>query len=161
MIDLTDLDRRIAGITELDNLKLIYAFILTFPGSPVITYGDEIGLTEGKLLNMGSFNWNSEKQNRILFNQITTLLSIRKKNPGLKGKNFFTLYVNDINHVYAYDRGGIIVIINSGEAQSFVTLGAWNGTYTDQITGEKYSVANQQLRLSIPAKSYRIIRREF
>lgn len=160
LIDLSDFDKRIAGITDADNLTLIYAFLLTFCGSPVITFGDEVGKAEGKRFNMGSFPWSTEKQNRSLFEEIKRLINIRKSNPILSNKYFFTLYVNDINRVYAYDRGGIIVVINSSDTPCFVALSAWNGTYNNLITGEKHIVANQQLRLSIPARSYKIFRRE-
>ena len=160
LIDLSDFDKRIAGITDADNLTLIYAFLLTFCGSPVITFADEVGKAEGKRFNMGSFPWITAKQNRSLFEEIKKLINIRKSNPILSNKYFFTLYVNDINRVYAYDRGGIIVVINSGDTPCFVALSAWNDTYTDLTTGEKHIVANQQLKLSLPARSYKIFRRE-
>lgn len=161
LIDLSDFNQRIAGITDINSLILIYAFLFTSCGSPVITFGDELGKVEGIKFNMGSFPWTFEKQNRVLFEEIKKLLNIRKSNPILSNKYFFTLYVNDINRVYAFDRGGIIVVINSDNTPSFVVLSAWNGTYTDLITGDKHIVANQQLRLSIPARSYKIFRREF
>ena len=160
LIDLSDFDKRIAGITDADNLTLIYAFLLTFCGSPVITFADEVGKAEGKRFNMGSFPWITAKQNRSLFEEIKKLINIRKSNPILSNKYFFTLYVNDINRVYAYDRDGIIVVINSGDTPCFVALSAWNDTYTDLTTGEKHIVANQQLKLSLPARSYKIFRRE-
>jgi len=161
LIDLSDFDRRIASITDINDLLLVYAFVFTFCGSPVITFGDEVGMFEGKLFNMGSFPWTIAKQNRILLEEIKKLINIHKTNPPLMKKYFFTLYVNDINRVYAYDRGGIITVINSGDTPSFVALSAWNGNYTDLVTGDKHIVVNQQLKLSIPAKSYRIFRREF
>ncbi|MGQ9816353.1 MAG: alpha-amylase family glycosyl hydrolase [bacterium] len=161
LIDLSDFDERIASIIDADNLNLIYAFIFTFCGSPVITFGDEVGKAEGKRFNMGSFPWAIEKQNRTLFEEIKRLIDIRKSNPILSNKYFFTLYVNDINRVYAYDRGGIIVVINSADTPCFVSLSVWNGTYTDLITEGKHIIANQQLKLSIPARSYKILRREF
>jgi glycosidase len=160
LLDLSDFDTRIAGITDVKNLQLIYAFIFTVCGSPVITYGDEIGMTEGKLFNMGSFPWEIEKQNRNLLEEIEKLIHIRKTNPIINNKYFYTLYVNDINRVYAYDRGGLITIINSGDNPTFTVLSVWNGTYTDLTTGEKIIITTQQLRLSIPARSFRIIRRE-
>ncbi|MEO0205766.1 MAG: alpha-amylase family glycosyl hydrolase, partial [candidate division WOR-3 bacterium] len=119
LIDLSDFKKRIASLTDPDNLLLIYAFVFTFCGSPLITYGDEIGMTEGKIFNMGSFPWEIHSQNRNLLEEIKRLIKIRKTNPGLNNKYFYTLYVNDINRVYAYDRGGIITIINSGAIQTY------------------------------------------
>jgi hypothetical protein len=126
----------------------------------MLTYGDEIGIAVGHPLNMGSFPWNFSNQERTLFEEIKRLINIRKTNPIFSTKYFFPLYVNDINRIYAYDRGGIIVILNGGVTPNFVTLPVWNGTYTNLITGEKNIVANQQLKVSVPAKSFKIIKRE-
>jgi len=160
LIDLSDFNLRISSIANFDDLILLYAFLFTFSGSPVLTYGDEVGMKEGKMFNMGSFPWESEKQNRALLEEIKKFINIHKNNPILSNKYFFTLYVNDINRVYAYDRGGIITIINSGNNQSYTVLPVWNGTYTDLTTGEKIIITTQQLRLSLPARSFKIIRRE-
>jgi glycosidase len=159
-IGLSELGKRIAAMTDISNLLLIYAFLFTFCGSPMLTYGDEIGIAVGHPLNMGSFPWNFSNQERTLFEEIKRLINIRKTNPIFSTKYFFPLYVNDINRVYAYDRGGIIVILNGGVTPNFVTLPVWNGKYTNLITGEKNIVANQQLKVSVPAKSFKIIKHE-
>lgn len=161
LIDLSDFNIRLPGITSMDNLLLVYAFVFTFCGSPVLTYGDEVGMKDGTFLNMGSFPWEYVKQNRSLLEEIKKLINIHKDNPILSSKYYYTLYVNDINRVYAYDRGGIITIINSGDNQSYTVLPVWNGTYRDLTTGEKMIITTQQLRLSLPAKSFRIVKREF
>ncbi len=160
LIDLSDFNIRISNIAETGTLSLIYAFLFTFCGSPVLTYGDEVGMKDGKFLNMGSFPWEYEKQNRLILEEIKKLINIRKSNPIISSKYFFPLYVNDINRVYAYDRSGIIVIINSGDSQSYTVLPVWNGTYTNLITGEKIIVTTQQLRISLPAMSFKILKRE-
>lgn len=160
LIDLNSFSNRISNITNADDLRLLYVFLFTFCGAPVLTYGDEVGMREGSFFNMGSFPWKVDKQNRDLLEEIKKIINIRKTNPILRSKYFFTLYANDINRVYAYDRGGIITIINSGISQSYTVLPVWNGTYTDLMTGEKIIVTTQQLRLSLPAKSFKIIKRE-
>jgi cyclomaltodextrinase len=153
-------DRRIQHIIKGTIVKNLFAFIFTFCGSPVIVYGDEVGMSESAYLNLGSFTWNTEAQNRELLNEIKKLIMIRKTNPQIAQKHFFTLYVNDINKVYAYDRGGLIVVLNSGDAQSFVRIPAWDGVYIDLMSGEKLVADSQVLRFSIDPKSYRILKRE-
>ncbi|MEO0161616.1 MAG: alpha amylase C-terminal domain-containing protein, partial [candidate division WOR-3 bacterium] len=118
------------------------------------------GMKEGRFLNMGSFPWSIDKQNRALLEEIKKLIKIRQENPFLTGKFFYPLYVNDINRVYAYDRGGTIVAFNCGENPSYTTLPVWNGTYTNLMTGERFIITTQQLRLSLPAKSFKILKRE-
>jgi len=138
----------------------MYAFIFTFCGSPVILYGDEIGLTESVPLNLGSFVWVPNAQNQDFVAELKKLIKIRKSNPQFSKKYFYTIYLNDITKVYAYDRGGVIVVLNLGQAQSLVELPAWNGQYLDLVSGEKFIANAQKLRLSINTKSYRILRRE-
>jgi cyclomaltodextrinase len=153
-------DKRIHHVAKEAIVKNLFAFIFTFCGSPVIVSGDEIGMSESAYLNLGSFTWATEGQNRELLNEIKKLITIRKTNPQIAQKYFFTLYVNDINKVYAFDRGGLIVVLNSGDAQSFVRIPAWDGVYIDLMSGEKLIAESQVLRLSIDQKSYRILKRE-
>ncbi|GAH91167.1 unnamed protein product, partial [marine sediment metagenome] len=160
LISLSDYDKRILAEAEPSIIKNLYAFIFTCVGSPTILYGDEIGLSDYASLNQGSFIWNIDNQNRDLLKEIKQLIEIRNTNPQILSNVFFSLYVNDITKVYAYDRGGLIVVLNSGDKQSFVELPAWNGLYLDLINGEKVTAYTQKLRLSISPKSYRILRRE-
>jgi len=154
-------DFRIKALAAKDDLKNLYAFVFTFCGSPLLIYGDEIGMSDVFPLNFGSFHWDAKNQDRNLLQEITKLINIRKTNPQIASKYFFTLYANDINQVYAFDRGGIITVINSGESSAYVALPAWDGTYLDLTSGEKVTVFQQRLKLSVSPRSYRILRREF
>ncbi len=160
LINVSSYSTRIKCFGKMDIISNIYAFLFTCVGSPVILYGDEIGMTDCCAFNLGSFKWSHESQNRNLFNRIKRLIEIRKANPQITGANFYTLYVNDITKVYAYDRGGLIVVLNSGDKQAFVELPAWDGLYLDLISGEKITAYSQKLKLSIQPISYRILKRE-
>lgn len=158
LISLSNHDMRVVPDKEL--MKNLYAFIFTCVGSPVILYGEEIAMSDYSSLNLGSFPWDIVDQNRMFLAEIKKLIRIRKSNPIISGNTFFTLYVNDITKVYAYDRGGLIIVLNSGDKQSFVSLPAWDGTYTDLSSGEQFTAFSQSLKLSIDSKSYRILKRE-
>lgn len=151
---------RIASAIQPRMMKNLYAFIFTYVGSPVILFGDEIGMRDSVLHNPGSFPWEPENQDRELFTEIKNLISIRRNHPAIRGNDFFTLYINDITQVYAYDRGGLIVVLNSGDKTAFVELPAWDGTYQDLISEEILTAYAQTLRLSVDAFSYRILKRE-
>ncbi|MBN2620542.1 hypothetical protein JXB22_05560 [candidate division WOR-3 bacterium] len=139
----------------------LYVFMLTMPGSPTILFGDEVGMTRSIWLNCGSFPWNESDQNRTLLETIRRLIKIRKEHPEFSSTAFYSLYADDIHQVYAYDRGGIIVIINSSDKETFIELPAWSGVYGDVITGEKKTAYNQRLRLTIGPQTYQILKREF
>jgi len=158
LVNLSTYDNR--NTPKTDIMKNLYAFVFTCVGSPVIMYGEEIAYPYCVPLNLGSFPWNAAKQNRALLKEIKKLIEVRKNNPVITGSKYFTLYVNDITKIYAYDRGGLIVVLNSGDKQSFVSLPAWDATYTDLISGEKFTAFSQSLKLSINPKSYRILKRE-
>ncbi len=160
LVSLSNYDLRIQSLIGFEGARNLYAFILTFCGSPCIIYGDEIGMSECATLNPGGFNWNTKEQNRNALEEIKRLVKIRKANPQFSKKYFYPIYVNDITKVYAYDRGGLIVVLNSGPNQSVVRLPAWDGVYLDLISGDKLVAEAQTLRLSISAKSYRILKRE-
>jgi len=155
-----DYTKRIGSTAATDLLKIMYTFIFTFCGSPVLLYGDEIGMTECAPLNWGSFNWNTEQQNGELWRTVRSLIRIRKENPQIQDRYFFTLYIDDIKRVYAYDRGGFIVVLNCGTSQSFVELPTWDGSYVDLASGAKYTAFSQKLKLSVDPLSYRILKRE-
>jgi len=155
-----DYNKRIGSVASADILKIMYTFVFTFCGSPILLYGDEIGMTECAPLNWGSFNWDVEPQNKELWRTVRNLIRIRKENMQIKDRHFFTLYIDDIKKVYAYDRGGLIVILNCGTSQSFVELPTWDGTYVDLANGAKYTAFSQKLKLSVDAVSYRILKRE-
>lgn len=160
LIGLHDYSRRIGSIVNLNLMEMMYAFLFTFCGSPVVMYGDEIGMIDCSPLNWGSFNWSTDQQNRTLLRRIREFIKIRKENPEIRDRHFFTLYVDDIKKVYAYDRGGLIVAMNCGTGHSYVELPAWDGTYIELMGGEKHTAYSQRLRLSIDPMSYRILKRE-
>jgi cyclomaltodextrinase len=151
---------RIAEGADTETLKNMYAFIFTCLGSPLVLNGDEIGLKYKTGLNPASFPWHSEGQNQELKREIIDLIALRKTYPQIANPHFYALYVNDITRVYAYDRGGLIVVLNSGNASSYVELPAWDGTYIDLVTSATLTAFSQKLRLSVEPMTYRILRRE-
>ncbi len=161
MISASDFTGRFWKDNHDDLIRVMLGFIFTAVGAPAILYGDEIGYRHSALLNPGSFPWDAKEQNRSLYADVQKLIAIRRDNPELRSNAFYSIYVNDINHVYAYDRGGIIVALNCDGNSSYVELPARNGNYLDLISGQKITASLQKLRLTIEARSFRILKREF
>ncbi len=160
LVTLSNYNNRIHREADADIITNLYAFIFTCIGSPVILYGDEIGISDCIQYNPGRFIWDIKDQNRDFLEIIKRLIEIRKSHPQISSNNFYTLYINDITKVYAYNRGGLIVVLNSGDKQSFVELPAWDGTYVDLMNGEILTAYSQKLKILINPKFYRILRRE-
>lgn len=152
-------DQRIGRAADESMLELMYAFIFTCCGSPLLLAGDEVGLRASAPLNWGSFPWDATEQNHRLFRRLREFTRLRRENRQLMGRHFYTLYIDDIRKVYAYDRGGMITVLNCSPTQVFVDLPAWEGTYVDLLSGEKYVAYAQTLKLSVEPRSYRILKR--
>lgn len=159
LIGLRRHDRRIGSEADARMVELMYAFAFTCCGSPLILAGDEVGQRASAPLNWASFPWDPTKQDHRLFRRVREFARIRRENRNLAGRHFYTLFIDDIRKVYAYDRGGMITVLNCSPTQVFVDLPAWDGTYVDLMSGEKYVAYAQTLKLSVEPRSYRILKR--
>ena len=117
-----------------ERLKLAYTFLLTARGTPLIYYGDEIALPGGNDPdNRRDFpgGWGADRRNAFaaagrtpveadVWNHVQRLLRIRAARQELRGGETEHLIVSD--QVYAYRRGGTIVVLNNGKDATDVTL---------------------------------------
>ena len=102
-------------------LRLAVAMQMTFPGSPAIFYGDEIGLSgpndPGCRMAM---QWDGEKQDRQLLNWYRQLISLRLASDSLTDGDYRTVLADDGANVYAFSRTvpgeQTLVILNAGTA---------------------------------------------
>ena len=102
-------------------LRLAVAMQMTFPGSPAIFYGDEIGLSgpndPGCRMAM---QWDGEKQDRQLLNWYRQLISLRLASDSLTDGDYRTVLADDGANVYAFSRWvpgeQTLVILNAGAA---------------------------------------------
>src|SRR5699024_7576113 len=66
---------------NIDRVKLLFLFQLTFTGTPCIYYGDEVGMSGGGDPSCRAcMVWESEKQNQDLFHYVQALITLRKSN---------------------------------------------------------------------------------
>lgn len=118
------------GKVELGN-RLRPALILqmTYPGIPMIYYGDEVGMTGGKDPDCRkTMVWDPEKQNKKLLAFYRQLISLRHHLPALQRGYFIPLLVDDEREIYIYARRfpeqPVIVVINAGNVTRSVTAPA-------------------------------------
>lgn len=71
-----------------DIAKLAYIFLFTYPGTPCIYYGSEIGMGGGEHSNRQCMVWEEERQNKELYNLIKTLIRLRKEKETFRTENF-------------------------------------------------------------------------
>jgi glycosidase len=97
-------------------VRLAMVLQMTYPGAPMIYYGDEVGMTGGKDPECRkTMVWDEEKQDHDLLNFTRELVHLRRQNPVWRRGTFQTLRVDDRNRIYVYARvqtgvRGVVVI---------------------------------------------------
>ena len=142
--------------------RLLHVILLTFPGSPCIYYGDEIGLTGG--MDPGCRKcmvWEEAEQNLELHSEIKWLISLRKQEPLLANDGQFEfIYTLNNEHIVSYrkfnERQSVYIFINPTDHEQAFTLPFENkdSTITNLITGITYDKSNQDLQ--IEAYNYQV-----
>lgn len=99
-------------------LKLAALLQLTYPGMPVVYYGDEVGMTGGADPdNRRTMIWDPAGQDRNVLSHYQALIHLRKAHPALKSGDFERLPLPD-PRVYAFRRVAgpdrLVVVINAG-----------------------------------------------
>lgn len=111
-------------------------FQMTWPGSPTIYYGDEVGLcgwTDPD--NRRPFPWGKEDKDLFIFHK--TLISIRKKYKVIKNGSVIILNKDEYG-IFTYGRfdfdDKIIVAINNNDNEKVVKIPVWKaGVDTDGV----------------------------
>lgn len=88
---------------NLERLKLALGILLTFPGSPGLYYGDEIGLDQanpydsfnGDPMCRGTFPWDESKWNQDVLAWVKQLIRLRKEIPALRRGGLQPLEASD------------------------------------------------------------------
>lgn len=106
--------------------KLAYLILLTFPGSPSIYYGSEIGMTGGEHTNRQPMIWEEDKQNKELFSLIKKLIQLRKKYKSFRSENLSWIELDGLDNVLSYKKKGreedLYVILNMDEKNKKFSL---------------------------------------
>ena len=100
-------------------LRLAYLFLMTFPGSPCIYYGSEVGLSGGEHSNRQCMIWEENEQDRELLSDITKMITLRKEHEALRAADFCWKYCSKETNIIVYEkkagRERIYVILNNSE----------------------------------------------
>lgn len=150
-------------------LKLAALCQFTLPQPPIIYYGTEVGLSQDRDVRMpsGHDHWEyarlpmlwGEDQDRDLYEYYRRLCRLRNSHPALRNGEHRTLHVGNDAGTYAYalqTRAEVLVVaLNNGDDVSLLSVpvssvGLADGIVAaDLMAGDRYSVADGKLRLSL------------
>ncbi len=115
---------------DIRRVKLASFLQFMFVGSPLIYYGDEVGMTGGNdPLCRGGMIWDEDKQNKDLLQHYQTLAALRKDHPVLEKGDLRPLLQNRYTNLYAFMRfmpqdpeQVAVCLVNNGSRQIRIQL---------------------------------------
>lgn len=167
---------------EYDLLKLMVVFQMTYPGAPMIYYGDEIGMWGAndpccrKPMVWPDINYQPEKfnpdqtikpqvdsvrPNVDLLNHYKKMIALRNSHKALQTGNYKALIINDEQQLFAFKRQAgsdeIVVIINNSLAdQKLAFPYQTKAVFNDALNGGDYKLQKNR-EIIIPAKWARVL----
>jgi len=143
-------------------LKLAYLTMMTYPGAPMIYYGDEVGLEGGRDPDCRrAMLWDQSRWNHDLLAAVKRYIALRKQYAALwRGGAYAHLYAQGMVYVFARqrDRQTVIVGLNAGTSEAKLDLDVHlllpDGVHVRaEWGGQQYTVTDGLVRgISIPAR---------
>lgn len=140
-------------------------FQMTYPGAPMIYYGDEMGMAGGPDPGCRkAMVWKPEEQDRELLSFYSTLIRLRRENIPLTRGTFIPLAADNSSKLYAYartfnDRLCLIILnLNSKDIECTVPVGILNvpeGTaFRDALSALTCTVQDNKIFLPMIEGNY-------
>lgn len=171
--DNPDYDVRKPNDGEIQLQKLIATFQLTYPGAPMIYYGDEAGMwgasdpDDRKPMLWPDMDYDDEishpfgkkrprdtnEFNRDLYNYYKRLIHIRGGQPALMLGDFKTIITDDEKDIYAFERsynGDVVVVVLNNSKESYeLSLDLSGSLWVDLISKKEFGTENGVLSLRL------------
>jgi cyclomaltodextrinase len=150
----------------LERMKLAAFFQLTYPGMPMIYYGDEVGMKgENDPHCRYPMIWKETRQNKELQVLYKQLLALRKELPVLRRGDFAAWIEDEPRSIYGYVRtdgeNTVAMLINNGPASQRIRLHMdWKKPgekLVEHFTGKAYTVSDD-LDIELPPYGYAILK---
>lgn len=159
--------------------KLLVVFQMTYPGAPMIYYGDEVGLWGGndpdcrKPMLWDDLIYAPEVYSpdmrtrhapdpvaidRELVAHYRQMIALRHRHPALARGAYRTLLADDTRDLFVFERTlgderVLVILNNAGRATSYLVSNLVDGPYLEAIGGTAHEAHDGELTLALPAKS--------
>ena len=163
-VDNHDVERIYTKLSNKAHFAPVHVLLYTLPGVPSIYYGSEFGI-EGKkertsddslrpALNLADYADAVEKNPCTAL--IAALGKVRQNTPALNYGSYAELMLTNRQYAFARDLDGVRVIItvNNDDNAASMDLAAGNAAeYVGTLTGEKVSVENGRIHVTVAGNS--------
>lgn len=153
-----DTERILTALGEdVDRMKLAVVLQMTFIGSPLIYYGDEIGMTGATdPFCRVPFYWDESKWNMEIFELYADLSELRKDSLAIRKGDYRVLYAEGSVLIYerTYQSEKVVVAINSRNSNIDIDY-QLEDTFIDIFTGKTLNKIEE-----IKGKSFYVLRNE-
>lgn len=148
---------------DVERLLIAVTFLITTVGTPLIYYGDEIGMAgETDPGCRRTMQWDETQWNHRVYETYRRLIGLRRAHPALRCGSFETLLT--FNGVFAYRRvweeDEVIIILNprSSVTDLLIPTGSRAEVWHDAFTGRTH-IANEGKLLfdSVPALGFSLL----
>jgi glycosidase len=151
---------------DIRRVKLIYAIMLTFVGTPCIYYGDEIGLTGVQDPGCRKcMEWDESKQNRDLFDHIQKLIQLRYEHPLLANEGELTFIPSNYHEsCIAYTKSNgtssfLIIVNNDDKEVNYLLPFDLKGKKIRNVwTNEEFAAESNELTISLGGFGFSILK---
>ncbi|CAM4315186.1 alpha-glycosidase [Paenibacillus tarimensis] len=145
-------------------MKLAALVQLTFVGVPCIYYGDEVGLTgEQDPGCRKCMEWDTDKQDRELFDFYRTLIGMRRSSEALRTGSFRVLLAEPNSSVLAYSRyteqEEFIIMVNNTNRPAALNLPVGTGVWINAWDGSTAQAPQGILGLEIEPYGFRVFKK--
>ena len=163
-VDNHDVERIYTKLSNKAHFAPVHVLLYTLPGVPSIYYGSEFGI-EGKkertsddslrpALNLADYADAVEKNPCTAL--VAALGKVRQNTPALNYGSYAELMLTNRQYAFARDLDGVrvIVTVNNDDNAASMDLAAGNATeYVGTLTGEKVSVENGRIHVTVAGNS--------
>ncbi|QHT63537.1 glycoside hydrolase family 13 protein [Paenibacillus lycopersici] len=142
-------------------MKLAALFQFTYPGTPCIYYGDEVGMSgKGDPDCRQCMVWDERQQNGGLLRFYRALIALRKEHAALRGMDFAFLHAEADDAAIAYERRGggerFIIAMNAGTASRELNIHGAGGDWQDAFTGHRAAAHKNSLAIELEAGGFAV-----
>jgi len=153
LLDSHDTERFFSIVNEkVEVAKLAYLLLFTYPGSPCIYYGSEVGMSGGEHKNRQPMIWDEAKQNKELFLFIKKLIQLRKTYESFRIENFQWMNIEMENNIVIYkkqcEKEVLYVILNNNNISKKIAFPEEiKGIKVKDCIEENYTLIDKEIEL--------------